>query len=187
MDRKDATIEMFKSRVKSSEDETKEFEQDVKEKQLGLTKDLHALNKKTENYLKKLRKAEISNTSLKSIILTVFKHLSEKCSEYNKSLDMQLKFNHSEAMKLLDLSENELDMFINTNTDHTKDCALVRLLDMEDIETEEVIKIILDQVNKMVTNELKSSSSIIHHEIDSVISDRHKLDSRGGVKKKYED
>jgi len=49
MDRKDATIEMFKSRVKSSEDGTKEFEQDVKEKQLGLTKDLHALNKKTEN------------------------------------------------------------------------------------------------------------------------------------------
>jgi len=100
---------------------------------------------------------------------------------------MQLKFNHSEAMKLLDLSENELDMFINTSTDNTKDCALVRLLDMEDIETEEIIKIILDYVNKMVTNELKSSSSIIHHEIESVIPDRHKLDSRGGVKKKYED
>jgi len=81
---------------------------------------------------------------LKSIVLTVYKHLAEKCNEYNKSLDMQLKFNHSEAMKLLDLSENELDMFINTSTDNNKDCALVRLLDMEDIETEEVIKMILD-------------------------------------------
>ena len=49
MDRKDATIEMLKSRVKASEDGTREVEQDVKEKQLGLTKDLHALNKKTES------------------------------------------------------------------------------------------------------------------------------------------
>jgi len=49
MDRKDATIEMLKSRVKANEDGTREFEQDVKEKQLGLTKDLHALNKKTES------------------------------------------------------------------------------------------------------------------------------------------
>jgi len=66
--------------------------------------------------------------------------LTDKCHETDRSLDMQLKFNHSEAMKLLDLSENELDMFINTSADNTKECALVRLLDMDDIETEEVIR-----------------------------------------------
>lgn len=49
MDRKDATIEMLKSRVKTTEDGTREFEQDVKEKQNGLTRDLNVLNKKTES------------------------------------------------------------------------------------------------------------------------------------------
>lgn len=57
---------------------------------------------------------------------------------------MHLKFNHSEAMKLLDLSENELDMFINTSGDNTRECALVRLLDMDEIETEEVIRLVID-------------------------------------------
>jgi len=60
-------------------------------------------------------------------------------------------------MKLLDLSEKELDMFINTTSDTTRDCALVRLLDMDEIETEEVIRIILDYVNKMIKSELKQS------------------------------
>lgn len=144
LDRKDSTIEMLKSKLKHAEDGSKDFEHDVKEKQISLTRDLHDLNKKSEMYLKKLRKAEVSLTSLKTVVLSVYKHLTDKCHETDRSLDMRLKFNHSEAMKLLDLSENELDMFINTSQDNTKECALVRLLDMDEIETEEIIRLIID-------------------------------------------
>lgn len=71
LDRKDSTIEMLKSKLKTVEDGSKDFELDVKEKQNLLTKDLNELNKKSEMYLKKLRKSEVSNTSLKTIVLSI--------------------------------------------------------------------------------------------------------------------
>jgi len=155
LERKDTTIELMKNKNKNQEEENRTFEQDIKEKQTILTRDLNELNRKSESYLKKLRKSEISTASLKSIVLTVYKHLKDKCNENDKSLDIANKFNHSEAMKLLELSENELDMFINSPQDNIGECALVRLLDMDDIESDEISKLIIDSINKLVTQELK--------------------------------
>lgn len=71
LDRKDTTLEVLKSKLKVTEDGSKDFEHDIKEKQYSLTRDLNELNKKSEMYLKKLRKSEISNTSLKTIVLSI--------------------------------------------------------------------------------------------------------------------
>lgn len=50
-------------------------------------------------------------------------------------------------MKLLELNEEELNMFINQNTTG-EEMDLVKLLEMEEVESEEVTKLVLKAINK---------------------------------------
>lgn len=182
LDRKDTTIDMLRGKLKAAEERASEFEVDIKDRQSSLTRDLHDLSKKSESYLKKLRRSEISITSLKSIVLTVYKHLKDKCNDSDRELDLRAKFNHSEAMKLLDLSETELNMFINSPQDNTSECGLVRLLDMEDIESEEISRMIINSVNSLIKHEMSTRSLNQPNEHEE--SNRH---NNSNVRKKYED
>jgi len=88
------------------------------------------------------------------------------------------QFNHAEAMKLLELDEDALKMFIQTSGEHGDEGTLVRLLEMDELESDEVIRLLFERLNRWVELEVegqnkKSQAEWTKKEID--------------VKKKYED
>lgn len=158
IDRKDMTIESYKHKLSKFEDTSSTFNAEWKEKHSILSKDLNDLNRKADSQLKALRKTEVNATALKSVILTVFKSFKDKIEDLGSSVNLRSQFNHSEAMKLLELNEDELNMFINTTSENSDELGLVKLLEKNTVECERVTGILIDRVNKYIELEVDSTN-----------------------------
>ena len=101
--------------------------------------------------MKKLRKTEVNLTALKSAVISLCKNFKD--SDDVNSVKTTTQFNHSEAMKLLELNENELNMFINTADD--QESGIIQKLDAENIDCDTVTKMLIEKVEKYIDSKVE--------------------------------
>jgi len=68
------------------------------------------------------------------------------------------QFNHAEAMKLLELDEEALKQFIQTSGEHGDEGMLVQLLEMDELESEEVLRLLFQRLNRWVELEVEGQN-----------------------------
>jgi len=167
LDRKEAQVESFKSKLLKMEEGQSQFDKEIKDKQQSLSKELQELNKRSEAQLQALRTAELNATSLRSAILTLFRSLRDKAEQLDTGKILQplgmssnsLNQSHGEAMKLLELSEEELNLFIHANDSgpHPEELSLVKLLEKSDIDVDQVTRALVDRINRHIDLEIEAN------------------------------